>query len=112
LNRLGYKTGQDKNWNASRVAGLRGYHSIDPFQRKDGWVTQEQAAEELKVSDTVVKRLIREAVLPATQVVQFAPWVIKREDLHLPAVQTQVQAVHRGRRLPSIVPDSGQLPLE
>jgi hypothetical protein len=112
LNRLGYKTGQDKNWNASRVAGLRGYHHIEPFQRQDGWVTQEQAAEELNVSDTVVKRLIRENVLPAMQVVQFAPWVIKREDLHLPAVQTQVQAVHRGRRLPSIVPDSGQLPLE
>jgi DNA invertase Pin-like site-specific DNA recombinase len=112
LNRLGYKTGQDKNWNASRVAGLRGYHGIEPFQRQDGWVTQEQAAEELNVSDTVVKRLIREGVLPATQVVQFAPWVIKREDLHLPAVQTQVQAVHHGRRLPSIVPDQRQLPLE
>lgn len=60
LNRLGYKTGQEKSWNASRVAGLRGYHNIEPFQRQDGWVTQEQAAEELNVSDTVVKRLIRE----------------------------------------------------
>ena len=26
LNRLGYKTGQGKSWNASRVAGVRGYH--------------------------------------------------------------------------------------
>jgi hypothetical protein len=66
LNRLGYKTGQEKSWNASRVAGLRGYHNIEPFQKQDGWVTQEQAAEELRVSDTVVKRLIREQVLPAT----------------------------------------------
>jgi DNA invertase Pin-like site-specific DNA recombinase len=40
LNRLGYKTGQEKSWNASRVAGLRGYHNIEPFQRQDGWVTQ------------------------------------------------------------------------
>jgi len=112
LNRLGYKTGQEKNWNASRVAGLRGYHRIEPFQKQDGWVTQERAAEELKVSDTVIKRLIREHVLPATQVVQYAPWVIKREDLHLPAVQTHVQAVHHGRRPPSIVPDQGQLSLE
>lgn len=44
LNRLGYKTGQEKTWNASRVAGLRGYHDIEPFLRQDGWVTQEQAA--------------------------------------------------------------------
>jgi DNA invertase Pin-like site-specific DNA recombinase len=112
LNRLGYKTGQEKNWNASRVAGLRGYHHIDPFQKQDGWVTREQAAEELKVSNTVVRRLIREQTLPATQVVQCAPWVIDRKDLNLPAVQAQVQAVHNGHRLPLIVPGQAQLPLE
>ncbi len=112
LNRLGYKTGQEKSWNASRVAGLRGYHKIEPFQKQDGWVTQEQAAELLKVSNTVIKRLIREQVLPATQVVHCAPWVIDRTDLELPAVQAQVQAVHDGRRLPSIVLNQAQLPLE
>jgi hypothetical protein len=112
LNRLGYKTGQEKSWNASRVAGLRGYHNIEPFQKQDGWVTQEQAAELLTVSNTVIKRLVREQVLPATQVVQCAPWVIDRKDLELPAVQAQVQAVHCGRRLPSIVSGQGQLSLE
>jgi DNA invertase Pin-like site-specific DNA recombinase len=112
LNRLGYKTGQEKSWNASRVAGLRGYHKIEPFQKQDGWVTREQAAELLKVSNTVIKRLIREQVLPATQVVLCAPWVIDRKDLELPAVQAQVQAVHCGRRLPLIVPGQGQLSLE
>jgi hypothetical protein len=79
LNRLGYKTGQEKSWNASRVARLRAYHNIEPFQRQDGWVTHQQAAEQLKVSDTVIKRLIREQVLPATLVVQCAPWVIHRK---------------------------------
>jgi DNA invertase Pin-like site-specific DNA recombinase len=112
LNRLGYKTGQEKNWNASRVAGLRGYHHIQPFQKQDGWVTREQAAELLKVSNTVIRRLIREQVLPAAQVVHCAPWVIDRKDLELPAVQAQVQAVHCGRRLPLIVPGQGQLSLE
>jgi hypothetical protein len=33
LNRLGYKTGQEKTWNSSWVAGLRGYHKIAPFQK-------------------------------------------------------------------------------
>jgi DNA invertase Pin-like site-specific DNA recombinase len=112
LNRLGHKTGQEKNWNAHRVAGLRGYHEIGPFQGQDGWVTQQQAARELKVSDTVIKRLIREGVLPATQVVTFAPWIIDRKDLQLPAVQAQVEAVHCGRRLPLIAPGQGQLSLE
>ena len=112
LNRLGYKTGQEKTWNASRIAGLRGYHNIEPFLRQDGWVTQEQAARELQVSNTVVKRLIREHVLPATQVVDCAPWVINQKDLNLPEVQLQVQAVHSGRRLPPTAPDQRQLSLE
>ena len=112
LNRLGYKTGQEKTWNASRVAGLRGYHDIEPFLRQDGWVTQEQAARELNVSNTVVKRLIREHVLPATQIVECAPWVINQKDLSLPEVQLQVQAVRTGRRLPPTALDQRQLSLE
>jgi DNA invertase Pin-like site-specific DNA recombinase len=113
LNRLGYKTGQEKTWNASRVAGLRGYHKIAPFQKQDGWVTQEEAARELQVSNTVVKRLIRERVLPAKQVVKFAPWIIEKKDLLLPVVQQQVKAARRGgHRLPQIVLGQGQLSLE
>ena len=113
LNRLGYKTGQEKTWNASRVAGLRGYHKIAPFQKQDGWVTQEEAARELQVSNTVVKRLIREQILPARQVVKCAPWIIEKKDLLLPAVQAQVKAVRRGaHRLPQIVLGQGQLSLE
>jgi len=113
LNRLGYKTGQEKTWNASRVAGLRGYHKIAPFQKQDDWVTQEEAARELQVSDTVVKRLIRECILPAKQVVKFAPWIIEKKNLLLPAVQQQVKAARRGgHRLPQIVLGQGQLSLE
>jgi DNA invertase Pin-like site-specific DNA recombinase len=113
LNRLGYNTGQEKTWNASRVAGLRGYHTIAPFQKQDDWVTQEEAARELQVSDTVVKRLIRERVLPAKQVVKFAPWIIEKKNLSLPAVQQQVKAARRGgHRLPQIVLGQGQLSLE
>jgi len=113
LNRLGYKTGQEKSWNASRVAGLRGYHDIPVFRHQDGtWITQEEAARELKVSDTVVKRLIREGILPAKQVVMYAPWVIQRQDLILPAVQRQVKGVRRGRRLPQIAPEQEEFSLE
>lgn len=113
LNRLGYKTGQEKTWNASRVAGLRGYHKIAPFQKQDDWITQEEAAQELQVSDTVVKRLIRERVLPAKQVVKFAPWIIEKKDLLLPMIQQQVKAARRGgHRLPQIVLGQGQLSLE
>ena len=113
LNRLGYKTGQEKTWNASRVAGLRGYHKIAPFQKQDNWLTLEEAARELQVSNTVVKRLIRERILPAKQVVKFAPWIIEKKDLSLAAVRSQAKAARRGgHRLPQIVLGQGQLSLE
>jgi DNA invertase Pin-like site-specific DNA recombinase len=113
LNRLGYQTGQEKTWNASRVAGLRGYHKIAPFQKQDDWVTLQEAARELQVSNRVVKRLIRERILPAKQVVKFAPWIIEKKDLSLAAVQSHVKAARRGgHRLPQIVLGQGQLSLE
>jgi DNA invertase Pin-like site-specific DNA recombinase len=112
LNRLGYKTGHEKTWNASRVAGIRWYHEIAPFQKQDGWLTQEQAARELAVSNTVVKRLIRERILPANHVVECAPWVIEREHLALPGVQRQVNAVRHGRRLPQTATGQERFSLE
>jgi DNA invertase Pin-like site-specific DNA recombinase len=113
LNRLGYKTGQDKTWNAHRVAGLRGYHKIAPFQKQDCWVMLEEAARELQVSNTVIRRLIRESILPAKQVVKYAPWIIEKSDLQLPAVQAQVKVARRGaHKLPQIVLGQGQLSLE
>ena len=112
LNRLGYSTGQGHSWNASRVAGLRGYHKIAPFLRQEGWLTREQTARELQVSNTVIKRLIRQGVLPAKQVVACAPWVIERKDLERPEVLAQVRAVRQGRQLPLTVPGQSRLPLE
>jgi len=112
LNRLGYKTGHEKTWNASRVAGIRWYHEIAPFQKQDGWLTQEQAARELAVSNTVVKPLIRERILPAHHVVECAPWVIERENLALPEVQRQVNAVRHGRRLPQTATGQERFSLE
>lgn len=64
------------------------------------------------MSNTVIKRLIREKVLPATQVVNCAPWVILRESLDLPAVRARIQAVHSGRNLPFTAPNQAELSLE
>jgi excisionase family DNA binding protein len=110
LNRLGYRTGQGKTWRASRVLGLRHYHGIAAASRQGQWLTLEDAAAQLGVSNTVVRRLIQEKVLPAEQVVRYAPWLIRREDLALAAVQAAAQAVREGRKRPRTHPDQGELP--
>ena len=111
LNRLGYKSGQGKSWHAHRVANLRYYHRLPKYDKRTDWLTLEQAATRLGVSNTVVSRLIKERTLPARQVVRYAPWIIEVADLELPAVQKAIGAVHAGRKLPRTHADQQEIPL-
>ena len=65
-----------------------------------------------QVSATVIRRLIAQGTLPASQVDTSAPWIIHASDLTLRAVQTEVQAVpvsrrHPGRRPGQASPQAG-----
>src|SRR5438876_1058861 len=114
LNRLGYRTGHGNTWTASRVVTLRSTHQIPVYDAaraaRQGWLTLEAAAARLEVSPTVVRKLITRGVLPATQVVATAPWVIRADDLARDAVQHYVRGVQEGRRGPPIA-DAAQLTL-
>jgi DNA invertase Pin-like site-specific DNA recombinase len=109
LNRLGYRSGQGNSWSGARVSQFRHTHVVSAFEKREGCMTLEKAAQALGVSHTVVKTLIRKNILRAKQVIAFAPWVIEREDLESPQVQAAVRAVKRGRHIPSIVPGQGKL---
>ena len=99
LNRLGYRTGTGKTWRAYSVANMRYYHRLPNYEKGVAWLTVEQASAELNVSHTVIRRLIAEKTLPATQVVPLAPWIIARESLSLSDIQAAVDAVRQGRQL-------------
>lgn len=55
----------------------------------------------------VVRRLIAQQILPAKQIVKFAPWIIEA-DLELPSVRKEIRRVHEGRRLASIVHNNNE----
>jgi hypothetical protein len=112
LNRLGFKTGGGKTWRLHSVHNARYLHRLKNYRKENAWVTIEQAAEELGVSHTVIRRLIRERTLPAKQVVASTPWIIARESLTISDVQNAVQAVRAGRQLPKADPKQAELPLE
>lgn len=111
LNRLGYRTGQGNNWSVSRVGAFRHTHGLPKFEKRDDWVTLEEAAQVLDVSHTAVQTLIRKGILPGRQVVTFAPWVIARKDLELPSVRLAVVAAKRGRHVPPTVVGQAELTL-
>ena len=94
------------------VQNTRHYYHLPNHRNDDTWLTIEQAAARLGVSHTVVKRLIRQETLPATQVVASTPWIINRQDLDLPAVQSEVEAVRAGRQLRRTDPNQAEIPLE
>lgn len=100
LNRLGFKTGADKTWRLHSVHNARHLHRLTNHRPAQAWVTVQQAAAELGVSPTVVRRLIGDGTLPAKQVVATTPWIIDRESLTLPTVQTEIDAVKTGRQPP------------
>ena len=112
LNRLGFTTGQGNSWRMSRVTRFRHTHGIELCDGHPGLVTLQGAARRLQISDTVVERLIRRGILPARQVVEYAPWVIEERNLELPAVQAAVQAVQKGKRIPSALASHPELPIK
>jgi len=113
LNRLGYRTGTGNTWTEKRVQHVRHTKGIPacppPDQRP--WITMQQAAQILGVSEMVVRRLISEKTLPARQIVKFAPWTITRTDLDLPAVRRRIRLVHTGHRSPLIESGNAQTPM-
>lgn len=112
LNRLGYRTGTGKAWRAHRIASVRYQYRLPNFAKGKDWLTLKEVAEQLEVSETVVKRLITQGTLPARQAVPSAPWVIGRADLALGAVQSEVQRVQAMRLRPRRQSAPADFPLE
>ena len=111
LNRLGYRSGQGNSWSGVRVSHFRHTHGLSAVQKREDWLTMEKAARALEVSQTVVKTLIRKNILPAKQVVTFAPWVIEQKDIASPRVQAAARAAKRGCRIPPTVSNQTELTL-
>ncbi len=84
LNRMGLPTGQGKTWTAHRVGSVRMVNDIRAYRsaHKDGqWLTMSEAAAQLGVNNHRIRRLIKEGVLSAVQVVPRAPYQIRASDL-------------------------------
>ena len=84
LNRLRLKTGTGNTWNETRVRSLRSQLKLANQTAQQNVSSSslnlEATAKRLKVSGTVVRRLIKLKILPATQVVAGAPWQIAIKD--------------------------------
>jgi excisionase family DNA binding protein len=74
-----------------------GIAAFDSASIKIESITVDDAARRLNICIGSVKRLIREGVLPATQLMPSAPWQIPAAALDTEAVKTGVRAVMERR---------------
>ncbi len=98
LNRMGMSTGQGKTWTAHRVGSLRRVHGMAAYRsaEKGGeWLTMTEAAAALGVSRHRIRRVIKEGILRADQVMPGAPHQIRAADLRSPAVLVAVERTGR-----------------
>jgi hypothetical protein len=101
LNRLGLKTGMGKTWNEGRVRSVRSYHELpahDANMASRQTITLEEASERLGISHKVIRRLIESNLIPATQVVPWAPWEISEKAIESVDVVQEVARLKRRRR--------------
>src|SRR5436305_10795692 len=80
LNRMGMPTGQRKTWTAHRVSSLRRVYGIPDYHsaEKNGeWLTMSEAATTFAVTQHRIRRLIKDGILPAEQVMPGAPYQIR-----------------------------------
>ena len=111
LNRLGLKTGAGNTWNEARVRSARQYQQLptfDPSHPGNNSLTLREAAQRLNVGLTIVRRMIAEKMLPASQVVACAPWQIPAEALDSEAVRKELGNIKNSVRGPRTQPADGQ----
>jgi excisionase family DNA binding protein len=102
LNRMGMPTGQGKTWTAHRVSSLRRVHGIHAYRsaEKNGeWLTMSEAATRLGVTHHRIRRLIKDGILPAEQVVPGAPYQIRTFDLQQERVTAAIGRTGRPCRV-------------
>jgi hypothetical protein len=98
LNRMGLPTGQGRTWTARRVSAMRvvrGIHAYRSAEKNGERLSMSDAAKKLGVSNHQIRRLIKERILAATQVVPGAPYQIQAS--HLQDERVAAALARKGR---------------
>jgi hypothetical protein len=96
------RTGVGNTWDKDRVYSLRNYHRLPSFDPRHPrtTVTLKEAAQRLQVSEGTVRQMIKQKRLPASQVVECAPWEIPVGVLDSEEVQKIVAGIRNGNARP------------
>jgi len=110
LNRLRLRTGADNAWNENRVYSVRHRLQLPAFNTdvRRNEITLKEAAERLNLSPPSVRKMIDEKILPASQVLECAPWQIPVDALESEVVQRVAANLRNRVRVPQSKNDGKQ----
>jgi DNA invertase Pin-like site-specific DNA recombinase len=99
LNKLGYRTGHENPWTASRICSLRNSYGIPSFdpEAPRPFLTLQQTAEKLGICMQSARELIRQGIIAAHQIVTHAPWCVKTEEVEKEEVRKAAAAIVQRR---------------
>ena len=96
MNRMQCGGEPGRPWTAVRVRELRerlGIAEFDPSAPRPTLISADEAARQLSIGVGSVYQLIRDGVLPGTQLMPAAPWQIPLDALHSEAVRIGVRGI-------------------
>jgi hypothetical protein len=96
MNRMRCKPADGKSWTTVRVRELRerlGIAPFDPAAHRIETISVDETASRLGICVGSVQKLIREGVLPATQLLPSAPWQVPVAALDSDVVKTGVREI-------------------
>jgi DNA invertase Pin-like site-specific DNA recombinase len=96
LNRMRCKSGDGETWTTVRVREMRerlGIAEFDPARTDGQMISLTKAAEGLGICVGSAKSLVLKGILPATQIMPGAPWLVPVDALTSEAVRIGVQRV-------------------
>jgi len=100
MNRMRCKPSDGKAWTTVRVRELRqrlGIAPFDPEAERPETISVDKTAARLGICVGSVQKLIRQGVLPATQLMPSAPWQIPLAALESEAVKIGVLEIAKRR---------------
>lgn len=102
LNRNGLLTGRGNRWTRERVTSLRLKRRIPAHsakrQEEEGWMTLTQAAAYVGLASISLRHAVERRDVEALHPLPDGPWVLKREHLDDPQVQTALSQIRHRRR--------------
>lgn len=107
MNRMRCRAPDGATWTTVRVHELRerlGIPAYDPAAQTEETISVDETAQRLKICVGSVHLLIRQGVLPATQIMPSAPWEVPVAALETKAVKTGVREImaRRPRNYPDL----------